>query len=153
MNGTLNFASCHFIPSTCMHHQCKRCWSFVGRRGGEQILSLRRHACVYHSVVQHELLHALGFNHEQCRSDCDSHIHIYWQNIYRGFAYAFHKINTNNLGTPYDYGSVHYGRYAFSANRQPTIVPIPNPNVGIGRATQMSATDILRVKRLYGCSM
>lgn len=43
-------------------------------------------------------------------------------------------------------------RFAFSRNGQPTIVPIPNPNVTIGRATQMSATDILRVNRLYGCS-
>ncbi|XP_041918483.1 low choriolytic enzyme-like isoform X2 [Alosa sapidissima] len=128
------------------------CWSFVGRRGGEQILSLDRRGCVYHMVIQHELLHALGFNHEQCRSDRDQHVYIYYQNIVRGLAYAFNKINTNNLGTPYDYGSVmHYGRYAFSANRQPTIVPIPNANVQIGRATQMSRMDILRVQRLYGC--
>ncbi|XP_063043818.1 low choriolytic enzyme-like [Engraulis encrasicolus] len=155
-----------FSQSTCIrfvpksHHQRdyvhiqsrNGCWSFVGRRGGEQILSLRRGACIYHMVVQHELLHALGFNHEQCRSDRDRHIHIYWQNIYQGFAYAFHRINTNNLGTPYDYSSImHYGRYAFSSNRQPTIVPYPNPNVAIGRSTQMSANDILRVKRLYGC--
>lgn len=43
-------------------------------------------------------------------------------------------------------------RFAFSRNGQPTIVPIPNPNVTIGRARQMSATDILRVNRLYNCS-
>ncbi|KAL2088661.1 hypothetical protein ACEWY4_015560 [Coilia grayii] len=129
------------------------CWSYVGRRGGGQVVSLARRGCVYHSVVQHELLHALGFNHEQTRSDRDSHVRILYQNIIRGQAYNFNKINTNNLGTPYDYGSVmHYGRYAFSANREPTIVPIPNPNAVIGRANQMSATDILRVKRLYGCS-
>uniref|UniRef100_A0A0E9XTM2 Peptidase M12A domain-containing protein n=1 Tax=Anguilla anguilla TaxID=7936 RepID=A0A0E9XTM2_ANGAN len=42
-------------------------------------------------------------------------------------------------------------RYAFSRNRQPTIVPIPNSNVAIGRATQMSRFDILRINRLYGC--
>lgn len=44
------------------------------------------------------------------------------------------------------------GRFAFSRNNQPTIVPIPNPNVSIGRATQMSPNDILRINRLYGCS-
>ncbi|XP_062405956.1 hatching enzyme 1.2-like isoform X1 [Sardina pilchardus] len=128
------------------------CWSYVGRRGGGQIVSLARRGCVYHQVVQHELLHALGFNHEQTRSDRDRYVRIYYQNILRGQAYNFNKINTNNLGTPYDYGSVmHYGRYAFSANRQPTIVPYPNANVQIGRATQMSRMDILRVNRLYGC--
>ena len=61
-----------------------RCWSYVGRRGGEQVVSLARSGCVYHQVVQHELLHALGFNHEQCRSDRDSHVRILYQNIIRG---------------------------------------------------------------------
>lgn len=44
-------------------------------------------------------------------------------------------------------------RYAFSKNGQPTIIPIPNPNVSIGQATEMSPTDIRRVNLLYGCSM
>ncbi|XP_031425697.1 low choriolytic enzyme-like [Clupea harengus] len=128
------------------------CWSYVGRRGGEQVVSLARSGCVYHQVVQHELLHALGFNHEQCRSDRDSHVRILYQNIIRGLEYAFNKINTNNLGTPYDYGSVmQYGRYAFSRNRQATIVPYPNPNSVIGKASQMSRMDIMRINRLYGC--
>ena len=61
-----------------------RCWSYVGRRGGEQVVSLARSGCVYHQVVQHELLHALGFNHEQTRSDRDSHVRIIYQNIMRG---------------------------------------------------------------------
>ncbi|XP_014030255.2 high choriolytic enzyme 1-like [Salmo salar] len=49
------------------------CYSYVGRQG-----------CLYHSTVQHELLHALGFNHEQTRSDRDNHIHVYWENIIDG---------------------------------------------------------------------
>lgn len=52
--------------------------------------------------------------------------------------------------------SVHYyflcNRFAFSRNRQPTIIPIPNPNVDIGRATEMSPNDIRRVNILYKCS-
>ncbi|KAJ8412875.1 hypothetical protein AAFF_G00104570 [Aldrovandia affinis] len=119
------------------------CYSFVGRRGNGQVVSLDRRGCVYHQVVQHELLHALGFNHEQTRTDRDQHVRL---------RFAFDKINSNNLGTPYDYNSVmQYGRYAFSSNRQPTIVPIPNSNVAIGRSTQMSPNDILRVNRLYRC--
>ncbi|KAM4573553.1 high choriolytic enzyme 1-like [Odontesthes bonariensis] len=128
------------------------CYSYVGRRGNAQTLSLDRQGCIYHSTVQHELLHALGFNHEQCRSDRDQHIQILWENIQSGLAYAFDKINTLNMNTPYDYNSVmQYHRYAFSANNKPTMVPIPNPNVAFGTATQMSNNDITRLNRLYKC--
>uniref|UniRef100_A0AAQ5Z216 Metalloendopeptidase n=1 Tax=Amphiprion ocellaris TaxID=80972 RepID=A0AAQ5Z216_AMPOC len=129
------------------------CFSFVGRRGGGQTVSLRRQGCIFRQIIQHELLHALGFNHEQTRSDRDQHVRILLQNVIQGMEFNFRRINTRNLGTPYDYNSVmHYGRFAFSRNRQPTIVPIPNENVAIGRATTMSATDILRVNRLYRCN-
>ncbi|XP_041918489.1 low choriolytic enzyme-like isoform X1 [Alosa sapidissima] len=135
------------------------CWSYVGRRGRRQIVSLARRGCVYHQVIQHELLHALGFHHEQARSDRDMHVRILYENIKQGKKRNFKKIKTNNMDTPYDYGSVmhysrsvmHYSRYAFSRNRQPTIVPIPDANVAIGRATQMSSWDIARINRLYGC--
>ncbi|XP_077600640.1 high choriolytic enzyme 1-like [Stigmatopora nigra] len=126
------------------------CYSYVGRRGSAQTLSLDRNGCLYHGTVQHELLHALGFNHEQCRSDRDQHIRILWQNIQSGLAYAFDKINTINFDTPYDYNSVmQYHRYAFSRNNQPTMVPIPNANVNLGNANQMSKNDIVRLNSLY----
>lgn len=59
----------------------RRCYSYVGRRGYAQTLSLDRNGCIYHHTIQHELLHALGFNHEQCRSDRDYHIRVVWENI------------------------------------------------------------------------
>ncbi|XP_062246191.1 high choriolytic enzyme 1-like [Platichthys flesus] len=130
------------------------CYSFVGRRGYSQTLSLARQGCLYHNTVQHELLHALGFNHEQCRSDRDQYIRIMWENIQPGLAYAFDKIDTLNMDTPYDYNSVmQYHRFAFSANNKATMEPIPNSNVEIGMATQMSSNDIQRLNRLYKCSM
>ncbi|XP_030269937.1 high choriolytic enzyme 1-like isoform X2 [Sparus aurata] len=128
------------------------CYSYVGRQGGGQTVSLDRQGCLYHSTVQHELLHAMGFNHEQTRSDRDNHIRVYWENIIDGMAYNFDKINTLNQGTPYDYNSVmQYERYAFSKNNRPTMVPIPDSNVSFGQATQMSKNDIDRLNRLYDC--
>uniref|UniRef100_A0A8B9K3W3 Metalloendopeptidase n=1 Tax=Astyanax mexicanus TaxID=7994 RepID=A0A8B9K3W3_ASTMX len=120
------------------------CYSYVGRIGNAQTVSLDRNGCIYHNTVQHELLHALGFNHEQTRSDRDNHIH---------FAETFDRhINTLNQGTAYDYNSVmQYHRTAFSKNGQATMVPIPNSNVSFGQATQMSQNDITRINRLYGC--
>nr|XP_043886729.1 low choriolytic enzyme-like [Solea senegalensis] len=128
------------------------CYSYVGRTGGAQVVSLSRQGCLYHSTVQHELLHALGFNHEQTRSDRDNHILVYWENIIDDMEYNFYKIDTLNQGTPYDYNSVmQYERNAFSKNNRPTMVPIPNNNVAFGQATQMSRNDIDRLNRLYKC--
>ncbi|KAG7278849.1 hypothetical protein CRUP_010412 [Coryphaenoides rupestris] len=128
------------------------CFSSVGRRGGKQVLSLARQGCLYHGTVQHELLHALGFNHEQTRSDRDNHIRVVLQNVQSGMEHNFNKKATLNQGTQYDYNSVmQYHRYAFSKNNQPTMVPIPNSNVSFGKATQMSRNDIARVNNLYKC--
>lgn len=48
------------------------------------MLSLARSGCLYHGTVQHELLHALGFNHEQTRSDRDNHIRVLLNNVQSG---------------------------------------------------------------------
>uniref|UniRef100_A0A671LF16 Metalloendopeptidase n=1 Tax=Sinocyclocheilus anshuiensis TaxID=1608454 RepID=A0A671LF16_9TELE len=117
------------------------CYSYLGRQGGGQVVSFERPGCVYHRTVQHELLHALGFHHEQNRSDRDKHIKILFENI---------KPETNNRATPYDYKSVmHYSRKAFSRNNEPTMIPIPDGNVVIGEARSMSRNDILWINRLY----
>ncbi|XP_016295842.1 high choriolytic enzyme 1-like [Sinocyclocheilus anshuiensis] len=130
-----------------------RCFSSLGRTGGKQVVSLNRNGCVYHGIVQHELNHALGFNHEQTRSDRDKYVKINWENISPDTAYNFQKQNTNNQNTPYDYGSImHYGKTAFTI--QPgleTITPIPDETVEIGQRQGMSNTDILRINKLYGC--
>lgn len=128
------------------------CWSSLGRVGGQQKVSLQMDGCVYFGVIQHETLHALGFQHEQTRSDRDQYVTINWRNIDSNNAYNFDRSNTNNLNTPYDYSSVmHYGKTAFSINGMDTITPIPNPNVSIGQRQGLSTTDILRINRLYSC--
>ncbi|KAG8001033.1 High choriolytic enzyme 1, partial [Nibea albiflora] len=128
------------------------CYSYVGRRGGKQVVSLARRGCLYHGTVQHELLHALGFNHEQTRSDRDNHIKVLLQNVQSGMEHNFRKIATLNQGTPYDYNSVmQYHKYAFSKNNQPTMLPIPNSNVSFGNAKEMSRNDIARLNTLYKC--
>ncbi|KAF5880287.1 high choriolytic enzyme 1-like, partial [Clarias magur] len=85
------------------------CYSYVGRQVGEQVLSLDRKGCVFFKVIQHELLHALGFHHEQSRSDRDEHVKILYENIEPGKENNFKKYDTINLNTTYDYNSVmHY---------------------------------------------
>ncbi|XP_076011944.1 high choriolytic enzyme 1-like [Genypterus blacodes] len=129
------------------------CFSSLGRVGGRQVLSLNRRGCMYHGIIQHEINHALGFQHEQTRSDRDQYVRINWENINPQMAYNFHQQRTNNLNTPYDYSSImHYGRTAFSIQYgRDSITPIPDPNVQIGQRKGMSRMDITRINRLYGC--
>jgi hypothetical protein len=63
-----------------------RCWSHMGKivNKGAQELSVQIPGCIHHSVSLHELLHALGFAHEQTRPDRDSYVRIYNENILPG---------------------------------------------------------------------
>ncbi|KAG1971763.1 six-cysteine containing astacin protease [Pimephales promelas] len=70
------------------------CYSFVGRRTGGQTVSLDRDGCISLNIVQHELLHTLGFHHEHNRSDRDNHVQIIFKNIIPGQEYNFDKIKS-----------------------------------------------------------
>uniref|UniRef100_A0AAV2M6M4 Metalloendopeptidase n=1 Tax=Knipowitschia caucasica TaxID=637954 RepID=A0AAV2M6M4_KNICA len=127
------------------------CWSYVGRQGGEQKLSLG-HGCLYHGIIQHELMHALNFWHEQSRSDRDQWVHINQENIRPGFEHNFFKFDTENLGVDYDYYSLmHYGLKDFSSNGQNTITPVVK-SASPGQRFGMTDSDLLKINKLYGCS-
>ncbi|XP_030622232.1 high choriolytic enzyme 1 isoform X2 [Chanos chanos] len=131
------------------------CFSSLGRSGGKQVVSLNKYGCLHNGIIQHELSHALGFYHEQTRSDRDQYVRINWEYISPSVAYNFYVQNTNNLDTPYDYSSVmHYGRTAFSNQYgKETITPIPDESVQIGQSQGLSDIDILRINKLYDCNM
>ncbi|MBO9660673.1 MAG: hypothetical protein J7527_17760, partial [Chitinophagaceae bacterium] len=84
----------------------------VGRRGGEQIIYITRLSTT--KTIVHELLHSLGFWHEQNRPDRDQHIIIDTNKIKPQFRYAF-QIEPGVTSTEYDYQSImHYDQYAFA---------------------------------------
>jgi hypothetical protein len=129
------------------------CNSFVGRVGGEQRLDLY---CGPNGVppvgtVVHEILHALGFWHEQSRPDRDEWVDIRWENIRPGWENNFIKYGYNaRTATPYDYESVmHYSAYAFSKNGMPTIVPKKTGMETIGQRHGLSRQDIAAIQTLY----
>ncbi|XP_063298109.1 astacin-like metalloendopeptidase isoform X2 [Pelobates fuscus] len=130
------------------------CWSVLGKVGGKQTASLNQDGCVTSETVQHEMIHALGFYHEQSRSDRDKYVNILSQNICPGKIGNFELKITNNWDLPYDYSSImHYPRDAFTINGKDTIVPKPDPKVEIGVTTWMSNLDIKKINVQYKCNL
>jgi Astacin (Peptidase family M12A) len=126
-------------------------------------------------------MHALGFFHEQSRTDRDNYITIIWENIKEGaqsskklkilrlaspnicynFILAgqedqFQTYRGDHLDYPYDYNSImHYGWNAFSVDKhRPTILPrmATAKKVSIGNRVVMSPLDVQKINILYQCS-
>jgi hypothetical protein len=51
---------------------------------GSQTINLERPSCINNGIVVHEIMHAIGFYHEQNRPDRDQYIKIFYENIQDG---------------------------------------------------------------------
>ncbi len=110
-------------------------------------------------VVKHELLHALGFWHEQERSDRESYVHVEAANIRPGMESQF-DTQANTATGPYDLSSImHYGACAWSrcgancsssnpACRTITVLD-PTKQSRIGQLWTLSELDSQGLNRLY----
>ncbi|CAF0738946.1 unnamed protein product [Rotaria sp. Silwood1] len=131
------------------------CSATVGYSTGEKKLTLANPGCFRSGTIQHELIHVLGFRHEQSRPDRDSYITINHPNIQSGKEHNFNKytwgVTVLDQNSPYDFASImHYGATAFSSNGQPTIIP-KQTNVRIGQREKLSGTDIDEIRAFYDC--
>lgn len=132
-----------FIP------HASACYSQLGCVGGSQDLALANWATV--SVAVHELQHALGVYHEQCRKDRDNYLTINWQNIKSGMSHNFQKASgyyTHDVGS-FDWNSIMlYPSDAFSTNGQPTMVK-KDGSTFTRNTGRMSSGDIAGLIYLY----
>ncbi|XP_055344455.1 hatching enzyme 1.2-like [Paramacrobiotus metropolitanus] len=156
--------------SIYIDHMRSGCFAFWGRqthsqlryhnRGtglrNQQLVNLQRNGCLGHGTIQHELMHTVGFLHEQSRKDRDDYVDILWQNIQPGKDDQFRKQSDSDAqGTPYDFGSVmHYHKDAFSrkAGQLDTIRPKAKfHGKTLGQRHGLSPVDVQKINRLYKC--
>lgn len=131
------------------------CYSYVGAvQQGKQELSLGQ-GCEFKGTAIHELMHALGFYHEQVRPDRDQYLKIQFQNVEAGLEDQFDICqDCTTQALPYDYASImHYGGQAFTKNGRDTMVPkqkgerIVEPHDKPG----LTALDVKKIHKLYQC--
>lgn len=115
-----NISETNFIHFKPPEGKSGGCWSYVGKTGGEQIVSLQKkdkksaHCFSSEGRIIHEILHAIGIYHEQSRPDRDKYIKIHWDNIIPKYKKNFKLVTKGKYSFDYDYNSVmHYGYFYF----------------------------------------
>ncbi|WKY09001.1 hypothetical protein Q1695_001844 [Nippostrongylus brasiliensis] len=134
------------------------CWSYIGRIGGIQNLSLGER-CNSTRAAAHELGHALGFFHTQSRHDRDSYVTVILDNIKVNWLDEFTletKQTNDNYGLPYDYGSLmHYGSTSASTNKEKnllTMLPMDLAYIETLGSPFISFIDLFMMNKHYNCT-
>ena len=139
------------FPNYVFFRESDACASAIGRRQtGRQDVFLAAIGCDHLGIVVHEIGHTVGLWHEQSREDRDQFVRIIHENIELAQEHNFdqHVTDGDDIGD-YDFGSImHYGKYAFSVNGEPTIVPLVE-GVTIGQRDGLSRGDIAAVRFMY----
>ncbi|RYX81766.1 hypothetical protein EON83_22645 [bacterium] len=128
-------------------------YSYIGMVGGSQQMSLAPWATKW--TACHEIAHALGAMHEQCRSDRDSYVTINLANVQSGTESNFAIISDSINKGSYDFDSVmHYFSTAFAIDSSKyTIVCKPDYTQyqdTMGQREYLSALDKAGMVAIYG---
>ncbi len=132
--------------------------SYVGVEGGRQDVYIVSWDSRF--IMAHELCHALGFWHEQSRTDRNDFIRINTENIQTGVGHNFDLEDESGTVGPYDFDSLmHYGECDFSTNpwcplgggQTITVLPPNEEWQGrIGQRDHFSDRDIEGMRFIYG---
>ena len=133
----------------------------AGMAGGMQQVAITSGSWSSQGIIEHELIHALGWYHEQARPDRDTFVTINWNNIESGFESQFSlRAESATNGSLYDYDSVmHYGACSFSscgscsssnAGCRTITTTVAGVQDSIGQRDGYSAGDQLDLILVYG---
>ena len=136
------------------------CWSWLGRVGGRQELSMIRPGCFWGGMFAHEMMHAIGFDHMHNHIDRDEYVEIFWDNIHPAQHSQFSRILDEsrfvNFGTTYDFRSaLHYPRWAFATSSGLDAI-LPHDRsysnvIGSNTMSEISDGDAMRINRMHEC--
>jgi hypothetical protein len=130
----------------------EHCYSLLGKIGGMQPIKLSGE-CEWNEIA-HEIMHALGFVHEQSRTDRDSFVEVLWDDIEEKYRDQFAIVPETFMEAaargPFDYHSIMlYPPTLFAAHagaptmRSRTDQPIAPARDGL------SAGDLEKVSAVY----
>ncbi|PAV71059.1 hypothetical protein WR25_11270 [Diploscapter pachys] len=131
------------------------CYSYVGKLGGVQELSLGN-GCADRAIASHELGHALGFFHTHSRWDRDDYITVNAKNLDPNYADQYLKESkeiNDNFGLPYDYGSImHYDCTSSSVDGKKITMTAKNDEYQAAMGSPVvSFYDVLMMNIMYNC--
>ncbi|KAH8414068.1 hypothetical protein KR222_004190 [Zaprionus bogoriensis] len=134
------------------------CWSSIGRIGGRQEVNLQSPNCLRtYGTPIHELMHAVGFLHEQNRHERDGYVQVLSENIKPNMMANFNKGSArthSGYGVDYDYASVmHYSPTSFTRNGQPTLKALRSSSDAsqMGQRRGFSDGDVRKINAMYRC--
>ncbi|HAZ13522.1 MAG: hypothetical protein A2X86_13405 [Bdellovibrionales bacterium GWA2_49_15] len=128
-----------------------QCFSHVGRIGGEQEIWLGPN-CKKGEIL-HELMHTLGFFHEQSRPDRDEYMVVFWENLDKKYWEQYKKISSdfqNLTDSEFDFNSVMlYPPEAFALNPQLATMAKLNGDLYTVNREELSQLDIEKIRDIY----
>ncbi|PAA61991.1 hypothetical protein BOX15_Mlig005096g1 [Macrostomum lignano] len=130
----------------------KLCRAEVGMQPTFTRVWLHEDSCPF-GTIQHEILHALGRYHEQCRPDRDKHVTLLTQNIAASECSNYYIIMDGpdpSLKLTYDSASImHYGSCHFSCNGAYTMVKKSDGSKILANRQSMTKLDVDKMRALY----
>lgn len=150
-NGTTE--SGHYINiTTNATDGCQADVGFLSEPGQKLNLAPR---CMNKGGALHEIMHALGFQHEHQVPWRDKFIKVNMKNLRPKSLPSFWKLNDSQvlyLGYEYDYDSVmHYGPYQSSFTQKKVIIALQPGAENMGFLLRLSHTDIYKINTVYDC--
>lgn len=120
----------------------------MGMEGGQQFVNLEASTM---GIAAHEILHALGIHHEQCRPDRNDFINVNLNNRHPSAGVRNWNIDLGTVGGGnFDFQSIMlYGSFDGAINNSSPVITRLNGTAFNGQRNAHSAGDIAGVKALY----